>query len=197
MSRLILGIHPGSHDAAAAVFDGYTLKAAVQLERLTRQKGDGTIFPDPAIEEVLSIAGATRRDIDTVVYSRAMFPTRYYRSLSGYAWMEVLFRRWVERKTRRMMVWDFARLRTMDPNVVFDVEAFQRDCGFRSDVVTDFYNHHEAHALPTLFYSPWDNALLVTADAGGDGVHYSHRHFADGKLVTLFGHDESLLHKSP
>ena len=29
MSQLILGVHPGPHDATAAVFEGYTLKAAV------------------------------------------------------------------------------------------------------------------------------------------------------------------------
>jgi carbamoyltransferase len=35
MPQLILGVHSGSHDAAAAVFEDYSLKAAVHLERLT------------------------------------------------------------------------------------------------------------------------------------------------------------------
>ena len=60
MTQLILGVHSGSHDAAAAIFEDYSLKAAVHLERLTRIKGDGTRHPDLAIDEVLSIAGATR-----------------------------------------------------------------------------------------------------------------------------------------
>jgi carbamoyltransferase len=42
MTQLILGVHSGSHDAAAAIFEDYLLKAAVHLERLTRLKGDGT-----------------------------------------------------------------------------------------------------------------------------------------------------------
>ena len=50
-----------------------------------------------------------------------------------------------------------------------------------------FYNHHEAHALPTLFYTDWDDALLVTADGAGDNISYSHRHFKDGKLRTIYG----------
>ena len=71
---------------------------------------------------------------------------------------------------------------------------FQRDSGFRSDASPFFYNHHEAHALPALFYSPnWDDALIVTADGGGDNVHYSHRHFADGKLRTIYGGEETIL----
>ena len=31
-----------------------------------------------------------------------------------------------------------------------------------------FYNHHESHALAPLFYTDWEDALLVTADGGGD-----------------------------
>jgi carbamoyltransferase len=60
-----------------------------------------------------------------------------------------------------------------------------------------FYNHHEAHALAPLFYSDWNEALLVTADAGGDTVNYSHRHFANGTLQTLYGGDECLLTPLP
>jgi carbamoyltransferase len=36
MTQLILTVHTGIHDAGAALFDDYTLLAAVQLERLTR-----------------------------------------------------------------------------------------------------------------------------------------------------------------
>ncbi len=56
-----------------------------------------------------------------------------------------------------------------------------------------FYNHHESHALAPLFYTDWDDALLVTADGGGDTVNYSHRHFADGALTTIYGGEDCLL----
>ncbi len=52
----------------------------------------------------------------------------------------------------------------------FDVAAYRRDGGFRDDATVYFYNHHEAHALPPLFYTDWSEALLVTADGGGDTV---------------------------
>jgi carbamoyltransferase len=75
---LILSVHTGSHDAGAALFRDYEPLAAVQLERLTRVKCDGREHPDLAIDEVLSIAGATRQDADVVCLSRSEFPTIFY-----------------------------------------------------------------------------------------------------------------------
>jgi carbamoyltransferase len=193
MSQLILAVHPGSHDATAVVFEDYALKAAVQLERLTRIKGDGDSFPDLAIDEVLSIAGATRRDVDVVAYSRAMFPTAYYRRIRGWTWLREQFRHRVQGKSRRMMWSEMTRLRTTHVDDLFDMTSFQRDKGFRPDVLTYYYNHHEAHALPALFYSPWNDALLVTADAGGDAVYYSYRHLTNGTLTTIYGGEEEIL----
>lgn len=194
MPQLILGVHSGSHDGAAALFEDYELKAAVHLERLTRRKGDGSRHPDPAIDEVLSIAGATRGDVDVVCYSRSLLPTRYFRHLGGYDRLKEFYRAAFAGKTRRQVMPELFRHNTADMDAVFDVAEFQRDSGFRPDTRTLFYNHHEAHALPALFYSPsWSDALLVTADGGGDTVHYSHRHFADGALSTIYGGEELVL----
>lgn len=193
MPQLILGVHSGSHDAAAAVFEDYSLKAAVHLERLTRRKSDGSRHPDAAIDEVLSIAGATRRDVDVVTYSRSMFPTRYFRHLHGVEWLREQYRTYLRRRPRRQLMPEVFRHHTTDVRVFLDIDSFQRDSGFRPDVVTSFYNHHEGHALPALFYSPWDDALIVTADGGGDNVHYSHGHFAAGRLTSLYGGDDMIL----
>jgi carbamoyltransferase len=193
MTQLILGVHSGSHDAAAAVFEGYSLKAAVHLERLSRRKSDGSRHPDLSIDEVLSIAGATRRDVDVVTYSRSMFPTRYFRHLHGIERLREQFRTYVRGRSRRQLIPEIFRHGTTDINAFLDVDSFQRDSGFRSDVITAFYNHHEAHALPALFYSPWNDALIVTADGGGDTVHYSHRHFAANRLTTLYGGEDMTL----
>ena len=66
MSQLIVGIHAGYHDSSAVIFEDYTFKAAVQLERLTRVKGDASEFPYRCIDEVLSIIGAKRSDVGAV-----------------------------------------------------------------------------------------------------------------------------------
>src|SRR5262249_18273306 len=67
----------------------------------------------------------------------------------------------------------------------------------RDDTVVYFYNHHMAHALPTLFYTEWDDALMVTSDGGGDNVNHSHRRFANGKIDEIYGGDEWLIRDKP
>jgi predicted NodU family carbamoyl transferase len=99
MSQLILAIQNGPHDGSAAVLADYEVKAAVQLERLTRIKGDGG-FPDLAIDEVLDIAGATRRDVDIVAVSRWDFPVQYFRHFRGWRWLREQYRTHVEGKKR-------------------------------------------------------------------------------------------------
>jgi carbamoyltransferase len=197
MSQLILTVHTGIHDAAAAVFEDYSLRAAVQLERLTRYKGDGRQYPDLCIDEVLGIVGATRKDVDVLGASRCEFPTEFYRNIRGVRWIREKYRKYVEKNTRRYMVREFLRYNTPRVEDIFNVPKFRQASGFRDDAEIYFYNHHESHALATLFYTQWDDALLFTADAGGDSVNYSHRHFADGKLTTIYGGEECLVSPLP
>ena len=197
MSQLILAVHSGGHDATAAVFVDYELRAAVQLERLTRYKGDGRQHPDLAIDEVLSIAGATRQDVDVAGFSRTEFPTEFYRVIRGVRWIREKYRKYVEGRTRRYMPPEFRRNNTTRIDDIVNIAKFRRSSGFRDDAHVYFYNHHEAHALAPLFYSDWDEALLVTADAGGDTVNYSHRRFAGGSLKTIYGGEECLLTPLP
>jgi carbamoyltransferase len=197
MSQLILMAHQGIHDAGAALFEDYRLLAAVQLERLTRYKCDGREHPDLAIDEVLSIAGQTRNDVDVAGFSRAELPTIFYRNIRGVRWVREKYRKYVEKRTRRHMPPEFLRYNTTRVEDIFNVDKFRRASGFRDDTKIFFYNHHESHALAALFYTDWDDALLVTADAGGDTVNYSHRHFADGSLRTIYGGEECLLTPLP
>jgi len=62
MSQLIVGLHAGYHDSSPVVFEDYTFKAAVQLERLTRIKEMPRNFPIVASKKCspLSANGALR-----------------------------------------------------------------------------------------------------------------------------------------
>ena len=197
MPQIILTVHTGMHDAGAALFEDYELRAAVQLERLTRYKGDGRTYPDLCIDEVLGTASLTRKDVDVVGVSRCEFPTELYRNIRGVRWIREKYRKYVERNTRRYMVGEFRRYNTPRVEDVFNVEKFRRAGGFRDGTQIHFYNHHEAHALAALFHTKWDDALLVTADAGGDSVNYSHRYFAGGTLRTIYGGEECLVQSLP
>jgi carbamoyltransferase len=192
MSQLILAVHNGLwHDTSAAVLVDYDVKAAVQLERLTRIKGDGGL-PGPCIDEVLSIIGAKRRDVDVLAVSRTNFPVRYFTHFKGWQRVREQFRTHVEGKDQRFVTRE--TVRTKNPRVedFFDMPAYRRDIGLRDDAAVYFFNHHLAHALPTLFYTDWNDALLVTADGGGDTVNYSHRHFANGEIKDIYGGDDWL-----
>ena len=191
---LTLGIHPGYHDAAAALFDGYRLIAAVSRERLTRRKGDGRgDVPLDCVDEVLAIAGATRRDVDVLASTRSALPQSVYTHFRGRRAIEGKVREALGAEKLRFLALELKRADTADALAIIDREAVMARYGFRKDTGLWFTNHHEAHALPTLFFTDWDEALLYTADGGGDNVQYSMRGFRDGAIATLYGGDEELL----
>src|SRR5271156_3307304 len=74
----ILSFQSGLHDASAAAFEDYRLVAAVQEERLRREKGWGNDVPWLAIDEVLRIAGWTRYEVDVIATIRGHFPVHYF-----------------------------------------------------------------------------------------------------------------------
>ncbi|MFL6798595.1 MAG: carbamoyltransferase C-terminal domain-containing protein [Xanthobacteraceae bacterium] len=193
----ILTFHPGCHDASAAAFDDYRLVAAVEEERLTRRKGSGDGVPWLAIDEVLRIANWARGDVDAIVAMRSFFPWQYLRYPIHKRW-DYAVRHWldVDRKQRDLMV--HCQLRgTSNAKSLFRTEAFLADNGFRSDTTLEFANHHEAHALASLFYTDWEDAVLYTADGVGDNVSYSIRTLHNGELKCHFGDDRWLLQRGP
>jgi carbamoyltransferase len=190
---IILGIHPGYHDAGACVFDDYRMRAAVSLERLTRRKTDGGRMPVEAIDECLRIAGIERRDVDAVVLGRAAFPWRYYRHFRGGRLIEGHVRELIGKGKYKSMERELIRAGRSDAHNMFRPDRMLDELGLRRDATVSFFNHHLAHALPCLFHTDWDDALLYTSDGGGDNVQYSHRVFRNGGLETLYGGDECLL----
>jgi carbamoyltransferase len=189
---LILGIHSGTHDACACLFEDYRLLSAVALERLTRRKIDGDRIPLEAIEECLAIAGCDRRDVGAVVLGRGMFPSRYYNHLSLPRRLESEARQLLGREKQKDMARECVRHRRSDSTAMFNTARFLGDLGFAAKTRLAFFNHHRAHALPCLFHTDWPEALLYTADGGGDHVQYSIRTFKQGRLETLYGGDEAL-----
>jgi carbamoyltransferase len=156
----ILAFHPGCHDASAAVFEDYKLIAAIEEERLTRRKGSGDGVPWLTIDEVLRIAGWSRKDVDEVVATRSFFPPRYFRyPLHKELWYRLRRQIGTDQPIRDLMV-HCQHERNGNALEIFRVEEFLDDNGFNPNTPLSFCNHHEAHALTSLFFTDWDNALL-------------------------------------
>ncbi len=187
---IILGVHPGYHEAAACLFDDYRMVSAVSLERLTRRKVDGGRMPDEAIDECLAIAGLSRREVDAVVLGRGAFAWRYFKHFRGSRLLEGKVRQALGKEKHKSMERELVRAGHADSQALFNGKKFLADFGFRESTQLSFFNHHLAHALPTLFHTDWEDALLYTSDGGGDNVQYSQRIFQDGELRALYGGDE-------
>jgi len=190
----ILSFQSGLHDASAAAFEDYRLVAAVQEERLRREKGWGDDVPWLAIDEVLRIAGWARNEVDVIAAIRGVFQLHYFSfSLSRDLYYTVRKHIGRERLNRDL---SHAMIRSgLDERQLFRTDRFLAENGFRDDVKLHFVNHHEAHALAALFFTDWDDALIYTADGVGDNVSYSVRTLQGGELKCLFGGDEWLKKK--
>lgn len=167
----ILSIHTG-HDASVALFEDYKRLFISKEERLDRIKGSG-----PNLLE-LSLAALRQEhslhDVTHLALTRSWFPRRYFKQESLGKKVE----RWVGEKLRGKAKWlqinEEMRRSGGSEEDVFDIAALKRDLGLPAGCRVIFYNHHEAHALPALFYQPdWDNAIIYTADGGGDFLQYS------------------------
>ena len=188
---LILSLHHGYHDSSAALFDDYRLLAAVAEERLNRVKCSGG-FPELALAEVLRVAGVERRDVDVVVCSRTLFLRRYYTHWNFGERLRENARRLAGREKLREMNVVLGKGPSRTAADIFNSTAFVADLGLRPQTRVFFSNHHLSHALPALFFTDWDEALLYTADGSGDQVYYSHNLFRDGRLSNLYGDDRWL-----
>src|SRR5215472_1714668 len=188
---LILSLHHGPHDSSAALFDDYQILAAVAEERLNRIKCSGG-FPEQALTEVLRIAAVERRDIDAVVCTRTYFLRRYFTHWKPRERLRENLRRLVGREKIREMNVVLGKDRPRSAYDIFDTAGFLSDLGLRPQTRVFFSNHHFSHALPALFFTDWDEALIYTADGAGDQVSYSHNLFRDGALTNLYGDDRWL-----
>jgi carbamoyltransferase len=187
----ILSFQSGPHEASAAAFEDYQLVAAVQEERLRREKSWGADVPWLAIDEVLRIAGWSRFDVDAIALIRGIFPVHYLR----FPLLRDLYYTVRRSAGRERLSRDLALLSARtgrDSYQLFRADRFRSENGFRADTDLRFVNHHEAHALAALFHTDWDDALVYTADGIGDNVSYSIRALKDGRLDCLFGGDEWL-----
>jgi carbamoyltransferase len=188
---LILSLHSGPHDSSAALFEDYAVLAAVAEERLNRVKCSGG-FPERSIAEVLRIAGAERRHVDAVVCTRSLFQRHYFTHHRPHERVREELRRLTGRAKTHEVAVVVGKKAGRSAYDVFNSAALLADLGLRPDAHLFFSNPHLSHALPSLFFTDWEDALLYTADGSGDQVYYSHYLFQGGELANLYGDDRWL-----
>ena len=185
----VLGISDNHNAGAALVVDG-ELRFALNEERIIRRK-NALAFPTNAIAEVLRLGGLRPSEIDLVCVAGEITPSFLLRSLpalhqgaknqsgqfgllfTAYTYFQVLARAWhlpyaIDRALSQQLL--TRRLR-----------ALGLRCAVR------MRDHHTAHAQAAFLCGPFQKALVITADAMGDGVTatVSIGH-PDGHLEALF-----------
>jgi carbamoyltransferase len=189
----ILSIHSGGHDATAVVSSGQKILGAVQLERLTRIKGDGNRFPYEAIEEILTLSNLRFSDLDVCLFSRMGFPSRFYSHWPVPKKVEYAIRRVAGVERVKHLSSEMLRTGNCDELDLININKLRQHFGLRENCKIGFYNHHFAHALSALAYTDWNEAIMYTSDAGGDNVCWSHRLLKNCKIFDLYGSEKETL----
>ncbi len=163
----VVGIHD-SHNAAAALLVDGEIKAAIQEERLVREKNfDG--FPARAIAEVLRAEALSPSQVDVVAMAgiHQPYPRNREQRIAefvGASSTKVKGRiKMAAKKAGGQSVYNavrkMGRLRQLAAS------------GFAKEQVV-FVEHHRAHAFAALCGSPFRNedVLVLTCDGSGDGL---------------------------
>jgi carbamoyltransferase len=164
----ILGISAFYHDSAACLVRDGRIVAAVEEERLTRQKHDNG-FPAHAIRSVLEGGKTSGAELDAVVF--------YEKPLTKLERIFQTARRFSERSEEFLtaQLQHYMRTSLQLPALVADV------CGYRKDIL--YCEHHLSHAAAAYFCSPFDEAAILTVDGVGEWATTSLFH-GKGRAIT-------------
>jgi len=156
----ILGISAFYHDSAACLLIDGKIIAAAQEERFTRKKHDPS-YPHNAIEFVLKYANLKLNEVDQIVFFEKPF-LKFERLLETYVAFSpkgfVSF-------SRAMPLWIKEKL--FQKHLLFN-KLKVHDKNYKSDENIFFSDHHLSHAASAFFPSPFDEAVVLTADGVGE-----------------------------
>ena len=156
----ILGISAFYHDSAACILKDGKIIAAAQEERFTRKKHDPS-YPQNAINFVLEYANLKLSEVDQIVFFEKPF-LKFERLLEtyvafapkGFASFNKAMPLWIKEKLFQKN-YLYKKLKTHDIN-------------YKSDENIFFSDHHLSHAASAFFPSPFEEAIILTADGVGE-----------------------------
>ena len=156
----ILGISAFYHDSAACLIKNGKIIAAAQEERFTRIKHDSS-YPYHAIEFILNYAKLKLSEIDQIVFFEKPF-LKFERLLETYV---ALAPRGFVSFSKAMPIWIKEKL--FQKNFLFN-KLKSHDENYISDKNIFFSDHHLSHAASAFFPSPFEEAIVLTADGVGE-----------------------------
>ena len=156
----ILGISAFYHDSAACLLKDGKIIAAAQEERFSRKKHDPR-YPHHAVEFVLKYSNMKLSEIDQVVFFEKPF-LKFERLLETYV---AFAPRGFISFSKAMPLWIKEKL--FQKNLLFS-KLKEHDQNFKSDKNIFFSDHHLSHAASAFFPSPFEKAVILTADGVGE-----------------------------
>ena len=156
----ILGISAFYHDSAAAIIIDGEIIAAAQEERFTRIKHDPN-YPKNAIDFVLNYANLNLSEVDQVVFFEKPF-LKFERLLETYV---AFAPKGFTSFCKAMPIWLKEKL--FQKNLLFN-KLKEHDENYKDDKNIFFSDHHLSHAASAFFPSPFEEAIVLTADGVGE-----------------------------
>ena len=156
----ILGISAFYHDSAACILKDGKIIAAAQEERFTRKKHDPN-YPHNAVEFVLDYANLRLSEVNYIVFFEKPF-LKFERLLETYV---AFAPRGFTSFAKAMPLWIKDKL--FQKNFLFN-KLKQHDRNYVSDENIFFSDHHLSHAASAFFPSPFEEAVILTADGVGE-----------------------------
>ena len=156
----ILGISAFYHDSAACIIKNGEIIAAAQEERFTRIKHDSQ-YPYNAVDFVLKYSKITLSEIDYIVFFEKPF-LKFERLLETYV---AFAPRGFLSFSKAMPLWIKEKL--FQKNYLFN-KLKSHDENYKSDKNIYFSEHHLSHAASAFYPSPFEEAIILTADGVGE-----------------------------
>ena len=156
----ILGISAFYHDSAACILVNGKIVAAAQEERFTRKKHDPS-YPKNAINFVLKYADLKLSEVDHIVFFEKPF-LKFERLLETYV---AFAPKGFVSFAKAMPIWIKDKL--FQKNFLFN-KLKEHDLNYKSDTNIFFSDHHLSHAASAFFPSPFEEAVILTADGVGE-----------------------------
>ena len=158
--KSILGISAFYHDSAACILKDGKIVAAAQEERFTRKKHDSS-YPFNAIEFVLKYSNLKLSEVDHIIFFEKPF-LKFERLLETYvAFAPKGFLSFC----KAIPIWLKDKL--FQKKMLFN-ELKRHDNNFNDGKKIFFSDHHLSHAASAFFPSPFEEAIILTADAVGE-----------------------------